>query len=499
MTLIHTLLDQAAGSHGQRVAIEDGDDHLTYQQLNSRSESTANALEDLGIKEVDRVAILSPNCADYLVLQYAVSRLGAILEVLNTRNVTDELIYAFNNAEASCLFIHNDCIEHLQGLESCQSLRFSIGLNAVNECTHNLNKLLKKTAARKLSFIISSDAPAVLMYTSGTTGRPKGAIQNQENSVQADRITVKLLDLISTDRFLAFMPFFHQAGLIRARAVLSQGATLVIPKNVSTENIVDFLLEKRITVTMLVPPYSGQLIDQCEEKNISLPDLRMLIGGSGGKRFKEFCTKNKCQSMMVYGQTEVTGLITAIFNEDAWERKGSVGKVVEDMEMEIWDEDGNALKAGATGEIMAKSIRCVSGYWNNKEASESLYTREWMHTGDLGRVDEEGFLYFINRKKELIKTGGENVYPIEVENVISNHPNVKDVVVMGMLDKTWGEMVVAVLVTKDNEGITNEDLKQFCAGKLSGYKIPKKVHCIEEIPRNHTGKPNKLLLTELLT
>jgi acyl-CoA synthetase (AMP-forming)/AMP-acid ligase II len=203
--------------------------------------------------------------------------------------------------------------------------------------------------------------------------------------------------------------------------------------------------------------------------------------------------------MMVYGQTEVTGLITAIFNEDAWERKGSVGKVVEDMEMEIWDEEGNTLKTGATGEIMAKSIRCVSGYWNNKEASESLYTREWMHTGDLGRVDEEGFLYFINRKKELIKTGGENVYPIEVENVILNHPNVKDVIVMGMLDKTWGEMVVAVLVTKDNEGITNADLKQFCAGKLSGYKIPKKVHCIEEIPRNHTGKPNKLLLTELLT
>jgi fatty-acyl-CoA synthase len=498
MRLIHTLLDEASLLHGENIAIEDPNSHLTYDQLNHRSRLVANALLDLNIKMGDRVAILSPNCADYLVLQYAVSRLGGILEVLNTRHVTDELSYALNNAEASCLFIHQDCIEHLQALESCPSIKFSIGLGKITDCKYNLNELLNKTSFSELSMSISNKTPAVLMFTSGTTGKPKGAIQNQENSVQADLITVKLLDIISKDRFLAFMPFFHQAGLIRARAILSQGATLVISGAVNIENIADYLLEKRITMTMLVPPYSGKLIDVCEEKNISLPDLRMLIGGTGGARFKEFCIKNACRSMMVYGQTEVTGLITAIFDKESWKRKGSVGQVVEDMEMEIWDEEGKPVKTGETGEIMAKSVRCISGYWNNQEASNSLYSKEWMHTGDLGRVDEDGFLYFINRKKELIKTGGENVYPIEVENVIVDHPNVKDAIVMGMLDKSWGEVVVSVLVTKNNQNLDIVDLKQFCVGKLAGYKIPKRVYCVKEIPRNHTGKPNKLLLQKLL-
>lgn len=498
MELIHTLFDRAVETYGKKIAIEESDNQFTYAQLKHRSESIALVLLRLGIKEGDRVAILAPNCADYLSIQYATSRIGALLEVLNTRHVTSELIYAINNADARCLFIHQDCGEHLKELESLTTIEYSIGLKAFEDCQFNLDNLLQDTKEAKLPTLEKKNIPAVLMYTSGTTGRPKGAIQDQENSINADLITVSLLNIIKEDRFLAFMPFFHQAGLIRARAVLSQGAAIIIPSSINKENIAQFLINEKITMTMLVPPYNGTLLQICKEENLSLPDLRMLIGGPAGKSVKEFCHEQRCSYMTVYGQTEVTGLITAISDQEIWSHPDSVGKVVNDMEIQIWDESNKPVKIGETGEIMAKSIRCIKGYWNNQQASESLYSGEWLHTGDLGKLNDEGFLYFINRKKELIKTGGENVYPLEVENVLSQHPEVKEVVVLGLPDSEWGEAVTAVLVTLDNEEITQEDLKEFCGGKLAGYKIPKQVFCTDEIPRNHTGKVNKILLQESL-
>jgi fatty-acyl-CoA synthase len=492
---IHDLLNLAVDRYSDSIAVDAPDHQLTYGQLGQRVEYLTGALEALGIAKGDRVAILSPNCADYIVAQYAVSRLGAIFEVLNTRHVTHELVFAVNNAGASTIIVHQDCLEHLAGLSACPSIRFTVGLGAVADTTYRLDELIWAEKAQRHTPTLDVSAPAVLMYTSGTTGRPKGAIQSQQGSLQADLTTAELLHVTEADHFLAFMPFFHQAGLIRARAMLSRGAATVIADDLPANEIVNFMLEKHISMTMLVPPYTGKLLSLCAEKDIRLPDLRMIIG-IAGPPLKDFCEQNRCQCMAVYGQTEVTGLITAIFDADSWQRPTSCGRVVPDMEIQICDDHGNPVPIGGIGEIMAKSKRCVPGYWENHEATKALYSGEWMHTGDLGRVDEDGFLYFINRKKELVKTGGENVYPIEVENVVRQHEDVLDMTIMGLPDADWGEAVTAVIVTRSGQEMSLNEVKQFCYGKLAGYKIPKRVHCIDEIPRNHTGKPNKLLLQE---
>lgn len=498
MISIHSLFDEAAEQYEQKIAIEDNENFYTYGQLKEASEKIANALISIGVQKKECVAILAPNCFSYMALQYATSRIGAVLEVINTRHVANEIIYALNNANAKVIFVHEDFQAHLKALHDASSIECSVGIGKVNGCNLHLDDLLSKDYESNLPVNSNKNEAAVLMYTSGTTGRPKGAVQSQENSYCADLITKDLLGLNKEDRFFAFMPFFHQAGLIRARAVLSQGGTIVIEKNLSKNNLATIIKEKEITITMLVPPYSGALINACNENNIKFTKLRLLIGGPPSKGVREFCEKNECIYTSVYGQTEVTGLITSISGEDFWIYPGSVGKPVSDMNMEIWDEEGRSVGPGCIGEIMAKSPRCIHNYWNNEEATKLLYTREWLHTGDLGIVDEEGYLYFIGRKKELIKTGGENVYPLEVEQVLIKHPNIQDLAVMGIPDSEWGEKVICFLVSKDGSNISNTEIKQFCQDQLSGYKIPKEVYCIEEIPRNHTGKIDKLFLKELI-
>ncbi|MDA0788866.1 MAG: AMP-binding protein [Proteobacteria bacterium] len=498
MTLIHQLLSDAAARFSTRVAIDSPGGQLTYRELQERADFLAGALEDLGMICGDTLAILSPNCGDYLVCQYAASRIGAIFEVLNTRHVTDELVYAVNNAGARTLIVHQDLAGHVGSLRACPTVEWVIGLASIQGAHWTFDELIARGTRAQSSPPLSDDSPAVLMYTSGTTGRPKGALQTQRGSVQADQTTASLLEVSEHDRFLAFMPFFHQAGLIRARAMLSRGATIVMPGDLSADDIADYLRRQRVTVTMLVPPYSVRLLSLCEQQDIKLPDLRMLIGATG-IRVKSFCEANGCRCMSVYGQTEVTGLITVIWGEESWgstARSGSVGRPVDDMEIRIQDDDGRELPHGETGEIMARSARCVPGYWQNDQASAALYSDGWLHTGDLGRVDDDGYLYFVGRKKELIKTGGENVYPLEVENVLRRHEDVLDLTVMGLPDRDWGEAVTAVIVTRSGQTLSANDFHSFCRGQLAGYKAPRRVYCVDEIPRNHTGKPDKLALRQ---
>jgi fatty-acyl-CoA synthase len=495
MQSIHDLLEIATSKFAERTAIDAPDHRLSYAGLAERIALLAGALQSLGVSKGDRVAILAPNCADYLVSQYATSRLGAIFEVLNTRLVTEELVYAVDNAAANALIIHTDCQHHHQALAACPSVNFTIGIAGMARATHSIEALVSSGHVQTAFPELTAADPAVLMYTSGTTGRPKGAIQTQGGSVQADLTTAELLEASHSDKFLAFMPFFHQAGLIRARAMLSRGATNVIADKLKADDIATFLQHNKITMTMLVPPYSSKLLSLCEDQDISLPSLRLMIGGMGA-RVNEFCRRNHCRSMAVYGQTEVTGLITVIYNDEAQLHPGTVGRAVKDMEIRIASDSGATLPVGETGEIMARSGRCVPGYWHNEQATADLYSSDWLHTGDLGYLDDTGYLHFVNRKKELIKTGGENVYPIEVENVVRKHPQVADMTVIGLRDKTWGEAVTAVLVTNDRSTLTTEDIRQFCHGKLAGYKTPRYVFCIAEVPRNHTGKADKRLLQQ---
>ncbi|MBT4263654.1 MAG: AMP-binding protein [Deltaproteobacteria bacterium] len=503
MTLIQDVCHQAVRNHGNRIAFDSLDSQVTFDQLWDRITHVAGALSNLGIKKGDRVGILSNNCADYIVYHYATAKVGAILLVLNTRHAMDELLWALNDAEASVLVIGEDFESILGELKKgCASLNFTIGIGSVRNGDYSTRELVELQQQMAEVPDLSEKDPVLLIYTSGTTGRPKGALQTHEGSVMVDQLTADILETSPDDVYLAFMPYFHQAGLIRTRATMLNGGTNLVAGKMDPESLVSFIDRKKVSITMLVPPFDALLIKIADRDRLTLPSLRFIVGFGGGgpahaEQMKSFCQRFNCRYMGVYGQTEVTGPATIITDADYFSKPYSCGKAMDGIDLEIWNEARKPVPNGTVGEIMIRSRTCISEYWKNEEASRSLFTGEWLNTGDLAKLDDDGFVYFMDRKKELIKTGGENVYPREVENALQSHPSIAELVIIGLPDpEGWGEKVIAVVVLKEGQSLSLEEVKAYCQGKIGGYKIPKSLQITDSIPRNHTGKILKRVLRD---
>lgn len=503
MKLLHEVCRDACRKYGEKIAFDSYENLLTFQDFFSRIEYLAGAMEQLEIKKGDRVAILSQNCIDYMAYHYVMSMIGAILLPLNTRLATTEMIWILNNAEASALIVDRNHEKQISELtSSCQFIKHTIGIGSVEEVDFLTNDLVNKNKRIESPPQVSIKDPVLLIYTSGTTGRPKGALQTHEGSTVIDELTAEALSISSNDAYLAIMPYFHQAGLIRTRATLIGGGTNLVVGNLNAEEMVSLIAEKNVSITLVVPPIDTLISEIADKKNISFSHLRLIIGGGGmgpihAERMRQFCKKYKCQYMGIYGQTEVTGPATIVMGNDYFKNPATCGKPMKGIDLEIWDDENSPAPIGTVGEIMIRSRTTIPGYFRNDQANKELYTNEWLHTGDLARVDEEGFVYFVSRKKELIKSGGENVYPREVESILEKHPDIADLAIIGIPDTTgWGEKVTAVIVTKSNRKVELEDIRNFCRNKIAGYKIPKQIEIVDEIPRNASGKILKMKLRD---
>jgi len=503
MTLLPDICRKAVNNYGSRIAFDSLDHQLTFDQLWERIRSLAGALSNLGVKKDARVVILSANCADYIVCHYATAGMGAILLVLNTRHTSAEMLWALNDSEASVLIIGQEFQPLLGELrEGSPSINFTIGIGFKGSADFSIDELAEAQHEFSEASGLSEKDPILLIYTSGTTGRPKGALQTHEGSVMIDQLTANALETSQHDVYLAFMPYFHQAGLIRTRATMLNGGTNLIASKMDPENLVSYIMDKNVSITMLPPPYDTLLTKIADRDKLTFPSLRFIIGAGGAgpghaERMKLFCQRFKCRYMGVYGQTEVTGPATIITDEDYYNKPHSCGRAMKGIDIEIWDNEKQPVPNGTVGEILIRSKTCIPSYWKNEEASRSLYTGNWLHTGDLARIDDEGFVYFVDRKKELIKTGGENVYPREVEDVLALHPAIAELTIIGLPDPGgWGEKVCAVAVLKKGHSLTQEEVKDFCQGKIAGYKIPKTLKIVDNIPRNHTGKILKRVLQD---
>lgn len=494
MDLLHDKLFRTAKKYGYRIAIYSQNEETSFEQFANRVECLAGALESLGLKKGDRVSILSQNRMDYLTYHFATSIIGVILHVMNTRLVTREWLWAMNDAQSSALIVDETHAGVVPELKSgCPRLRFVAGIGSVDGADLATDQLVdSKRRVRNHPRILPED-PVLSIYTSGTTGLPKGCLQNQQGSSTVDDLTADVMDVTDRDVYMAIMPYFHQAGLIRSRATMIRGGANVVPEALTIEEITDLMVEKKVTITMLVSVGQGMsLVDKAVNKGMDFSPLRLIIsgGGMGAKTMqllKVLCDTLQCDFMGIWGQTECTGPVTVVKGDIAVDNPDTCGKPMNGIDLEIWDNDNNKLPAGAPGEIMVRS-KMTARYWNNPDANEALYTGEWLHTGDLGKLDEHGYLYFVDRKKDLIKTGGENVYPQEVENILNRHPAVAEVTVIGLPDPKWGEAVTAVVVSKDGNYLSLEEVKAFCKGNIAGYKIPKIIKMVENIPKNETGK-----------
>lgn len=503
LDLLHHEIEFAARTWGEKIALITPSAEISFLELEAKASALAGGLLSLGLRQGDRLAILGHNSADYITWHYAAAKAGIIFHVLNTRLAKGELTWMIDNAESAALIAGPDFAGLARELQAdCASLRFTIGMEGEAGLDHDTDAL----ASMKLSFIkpdIAPDDAALMIYTSGTTGRPKGALQSHGGSLLADHLTRDAVEITTDDTYLALMPFFHQAGLIRTRATLLAGGRTVIPGKVEAAATADAIVRHGITFTMIASPQQNTAIREKirSEGAGGFAKLRMILGGGGvGTRatatIKSMCDALECTYFGVYGQTETTGPAVYIKGDDVFERPTSCGKPFPGVDIAIWNEDLEALPPEEVGEIVVRGP-ITARYWRNDEANEALYEGEWIHTGDLGYLDADGFLYFKGRLKELVKTGAENVYPREVEAVLEQHSDIADVAIIGLPDKDWGEVVCAAVVGRDGRAPDLEELREFCRGKIGGYKIPKRMIVVDAIPRNHTGKILRGVLVEM--
>jgi len=491
---LHEKLFRTADAHADRAAIHGQNAVLSFGEFASRVQYLAGALESLGLKKGDRLSLLSQNRADYLTYHFATSMLGVVLHVMNTRQVVREWAWAVDDARSTGLIVDEPNAAAAEALRrECPSLCFVAGIGAVPGADFGTDALVGAQQRVRTPPSISPDDPVLLIYTSGTTGSPKGCLQSQRGSTTVDELTAEAMEATERDVYMAIMPYFHQAGMIRSRAVMMRGGSNVVPGDLAIEAIADLVAERKVTITMLVSAQQGMvLLDKAMNQGRDYSALRLLIsgGGMGAKvmTLLEFlCGSLRCDFMGVWGQTECTGPVTVVKGDVAFSNPYTCGKAMRGIELQIWSDENQPRPTGEAGEIMVRSSM-TARYWNNPEANAALYTGDWLHTGDLGKLDQDGYLYFVDRKKDLIKTGGENVYPQEVEAVLNQHPSIAEVTVIGLPDSTWGQAVTAVIVPTEGSDVSLEDVKELCKEKIAGYKIPKAIKLVDKIPRNETGK-----------
>ncbi len=490
--------DSAAISYEGRIT--------TWAELDARTNQVAQALAAEGVGEQDRIAFIDKNGPEYFEFLFGGAKLNAVTVGVNWRLAPPEMEYTINDAEARVLVVGSEFVSHLE--------QFEPGLQTVKKIVvigdHPTHESWDAWVSKQESVDPGADGTgddvAMQLYTSGTTGLPKGAMLTNSN-LGAMMPTIGPLWSFDADSVnLVAMPLFHIGGSGWALVGMTQGCKSVIVREIVPPQLLDTLQNEKITNAFLVPAVLQFLsaLPNCADGDFSA--IRAIVYGASPIT-NEVLTRSMrtfgCPLLQVYGLTETTGAITQLDAEDH-DPDGprehllrSAGKPYPHVEMKIVDERGNEVERGQVGELWTRSGQNMKGYWNKPDATDAVMTSDgWFKTGDAGYMDAEGFVFLTDRIKDMIVSGGENIYPIEVENALSGHPSVADIAVIGVPDPKWGESVKAVVVLKDGASLEPDELIAYARERLAGYKIPRSVDFATELPRNPSGKLLKRILRE---
>jgi malonyl-CoA/methylmalonyl-CoA synthetase len=481
-----------------KVALEFIDPPLqraTYAELDEQVDRTAGYLQSLGLQSGDRVALQLSKCMEFILLHLAFVRLGCITLPLNLAYPPDELKYFLEDSGAKLFFALETSKEKIRSiLPELTDLQECIFLNPSEPDL--FNSLISKSPINNLRSTISNPKDtAVIIYTSGTTGRPKGA-EITHGNLQSN------LDALHTvwgwqadDILLHVLPIFHVHGLFVAlHGALHAGATTLLMRNFDARKTLQTLVDRRCTVFMAVPTIHNRLLDVPDAKSFDLSHVRLITSGSDRLPDEVFTGFQKTFGHTLlerYGMTE-TGMNCS--NPLHGERRiGSVGLPLPGVEVRIVNsENGETLPDGEIGDVQLRGPNVFKGYWRQPDKTSASFTADgWFKTGDLGFREKDGYITLCGRSKDLIISGGLNIYPPEVERVLVEHPAVNACAVIGCPDKEWGEKVTAVVVLEKTESATGEELMRFCREKLAPYKSPKSIVFRDDLPRNAMGKVQK--------
>ncbi len=488
--------------NGNREAVIEGGRRLTYLKLNRRVNRLSRALQGMGLKYGDRCAVLAYNCLEYVEVLFAAAKLGLIVVPLNWRLAPAEWDFILNDSGTETLLFDPEFAGKLEGLRGRTPVRrlAALGGKRVGEALSYEESLSGAGEGEpEPDKPVDLNTPHIIMYTAGTTGRPKGAVLGQGASFW-NAVNMSLcIDLTSQDRTLTVLPLFHVGGIgLYTLPTLYQGGTVVIQRAFDPKLTLKLIEQERVNVLFGVPAIFLFLIQDPGFKAGAMARLRSVM--SGGAPLPVSLIHQYHQAGIIlqqgFGMSEAAPGIAALDRERALAKPGSIGRPLFHVEARIVDDENRDLGPGRTGELLIRGPNLMQGYWNRPEATAEAFTGGWLHTGDLARMDEDGDLYIVERKKDMYISGGENVYPAEVENIIFELPQVSEAAIIGVKDKTWGEVGRAVVVLKPDQKLTETEILEYLKGRLAKYKIPRSVIFTGQLPRNAAGKVLKNVLRE---
>jgi acyl-CoA synthetase (AMP-forming)/AMP-acid ligase II len=489
---LDTLLANCAARHAHRLATVDGTQRLTWAELDARVTNLARWMLAKGIAPGDRIALLLTDGAPFLTTLLASARIGAIAVLLNWRLAPAEIAWIIGNAEPEMTFANPRFLPLLSEAEAGEVHQVD-ELHAADGFFETMARTVHGPIqhAYDLGLNLAPDRPLYMMYTSGTTGKPKGCLQAGSAVASAALGFAQHRGFSHTERLLSVNPLFHVVGMQQVAAMLACGGTSVFAgRDDSNAAILDLLHREGCTTTSAFPTicFPWQAMEPIRD---GIMPLTNYTGGAGMGRpqMYEFIEREwDARVVGGYGQTEICGFATFMDYADMLEAPRSIGWTLPHVTMTVLDPEGNHLPPGEEGELCLRGPSVMLGYWRNPEASEAALGHGWLRTGDLGTMDERGRGYLLGRAKELIKTGGENVYPAEVDAVFAAMPEVADAGCCGVPDKQWGEAVKAFVVLKPGMSLTREEITARFKGQIAGYKRPRYIEFVDGLPRDPIGK-----------
>ncbi|MCP4841424.1 MAG: long-chain-fatty-acid--CoA ligase [Halieaceae bacterium] len=495
---IDDYLDYHARVHAEVVFVNHEQRSFTFSRARERIDHIAGRLAACGLAKGDRLALLGRNSIEFFFMYLACARLGVVPVGINYRLTPRECAFIIEDSTAKLLFADEELIASVA--EVCPRIS-AICLYGNQAGFSSFKSWLGDVVPPLERASLQSQDVMSQMYTSGTTGQPKGVLLSHGNIISNVYQTALGSEYTWTpgDEFLLVAPMYHAAGIMIGYTGVLQGLTLVIHREYDSARVVETLHSRPISAVTLVPAMLQMIVETIPRlEAMQFPDLRLIYYGASPiavPLLRKVMAIFECDFTQGYGQTETNSIVAMLSASDHRRALAdrpdlleSCGRAAFDTELAIVDGVGRPLPVHEAGEIVVRGPQIMQGYWNKAEATDHALQNGWLHTGDVGKLDDEGYLTVVGRLRDLIISGGENVYPVEIENVLTTHPSVTDAAVIGVSHSKWGEVPLAILVVQGTEPPTEKLLQAFCSEQLARFKVPTHVHFVDQIPRNPSGK-----------
>ena len=498
--LLGDIISKTAEQKNEKTAAVLDEQEITYAELEKESNQLAHGLIELGIKPSDMVSIMLSNSIEFLISYLGVIKSGATMVPLNISFKAPAVEYVLNNSEARVVVTSKKFLPLIKkcDLDFLENIILVDGEKS-GDCISLSELKEQKTSLPELKNI-DQEFTAACLYTSGTTGQPKGAMLTHHNLIFDTKKSIEHLKVDDSDRYICVLPMFHAfAETVCMLMPLFLGAEIVIVDKFLPEKVLKTIQNKNVTFFAGVPTMYSALLNVKNRNQYDLSHLNLCISGGAAmpqQTMKDFEKTFNVKILEGNGPTE-SSPVAYVNPVDGKRKPGSVGLPIPETEVKIVDEDDNELSRNEIGEIIIRGEHIMKGYYKMPEETEKTLRGGWLHTGDLGKMDADGYVYIVDRKKDMINVGGMNVYPREIEEQLYKNPKIKEAAVVATKDELRGEIPKAVIVLKDGESASEREIQKYCMQYFANYKVPKLVDFMDELPKSATGKIDKKSLSDV--